>query len=494
MLKADSTVTANMNEDSFSSLPDSEKDAWLRERILEIVGPLGMITEEQDVAPYVQDARGRYRGETSLVVRPSSTQQVADVVKLCAQTGTPVIPQGGNTGLVGGGIPLCGKQNVLLSLQRMDRVLDIDPVGHTITVEAGCILANVQEAARTVGRLFPLSLASEGSCRIGGNLSTNAGGIAVLHYGNTRDLALGLEVVLPDGRVWNGLRGLRKDNSGYDLKQLFIGGEGTLGIITAATLKVFPLPVQIETAFLGVRDIDHVMQLYSQARSASGDRLTAFELIPRAGMEFGLKHVPGITDPFDRTYPFYVLMDISSSEAGNNLRTLSEQVLTAILEENLAEDVVLAESIAQAKNLWAIREGVVEGHKFEGAVVTHDVSVPIARIAEFVRTATAAAEAMHPGIRVIAFGHVGDGNIHFNFHQPVGEDPGTFIARAPEFNETVYDIAVGLGGSISAEHGIGYVKKSHLKKYRTDIEIELMRRIKRAIDEKNIMNPGKIFD
>ncbi|CAB3806953.1 FAD-binding oxidoreductase [Paraburkholderia fynbosensis] len=478
----------------YTALKEPEKAKWLLDRLIAIVGKDGVITDPSDVAPYMQDMRGKHQGKTSFVVRPSTTQQVAEVVKICAATATPIIPQGGNTGLVCGGIPLCGGNNVLLSLQRMNRIVEVDAVGHTMTVEAGCILANVQEAAREAGLLFPLSLASEGSCRIGGNLSTNAGGIAVLHYGNARDLVLGIEVVLPDGRIWNGLRGLRKDNSGYDLKHLFIGGEGTLGIITAATLKIFPQPVQVETALLAVRDIECVMGIYARARAASGDRLTAFELIPRVGLEFGLKHVPGTIEPFDRAFPYYVLAQISSSEAGDNLRSVTENVLTGILEAELAEDAILAESIAQAKGLWGIREGVVEGHRFEGAVISHDVSVPIAKIAEFVRKAGAAAELRCAGIRVIAFGHVGDGNIHFNFHQPVGTDGKEFLARAPEFNELVYDIAVGMGGSISAEHGIGYVKKSHLRKYRSDVELDLMRRIKLAIDEKNIMNPGKIFD
>jgi len=461
------------------------------ERIKAVVGPHGWIADPHEVEPYLVEARGLYRGATRLVVRPASTAEVAAVVQICAEAKLPIVPQGGNTGLVGGGVPPEDGHNIVLALGRMNRIRTIDPVNFTITVEAGCILANLQQAAADADRLFPLSLGAEGSCQIGGNLSTNAGGIAVLRYGNTRELTLGLEVVLPDGRVWDGLRGLRKDNTGYDLKQLFIGGEGTLVIITAATLKLFPKPREVEIAFLGLQRIEDAMGLFARARADTADQLTAFELIPRAGLDLALAHIPGTIDPLADRHPWYVLLETSSSQTGSGIRALLERLLEAALEEGLVADGVIAESGAQAKELWRIREAIVEAQLYSGSI-KHDVAVPVSRVAEFVTRASRAVCERLPGIRPIAFGHVGDGNIHFNLTQPEGMDKAVYLARWQEFNDIVHGVVRELHGSISAEHGVGTMKRDEITHYKPPIEIELMRRIKHVLDPANIMNPGKM--
>src|SRR5271167_691801 len=377
------------------------------ERIKAAVGPRGWIADPRDQEPYLVEARGLYRGATRLVVRPASTAELAAVVRICAEAKLPIVPQGGNTGLVGGGVPPEDGHNIVLALGRMNHIRAIDPVNFTMTVEAGCILADLQQAAAEADRLFPLSLGAEGSCQIGGNLSTNAGGIAVLRYGNTRELTLGLEVVLPDGRVWDGLRGLRKDNTGYDLKQLFIGGEGTLGIITAATIKLFPKPREVETAFLGLDRVDKAMSLFAKARAATADQLTAFELIPRGGLDLALAHIPGTIDPLAARHPWYVLLEMSSSQTESGLRSLLERLLETALEENLVADGVIAESGPQARELWKIREAIVEAQLYSGSI-KHDVSVPVSRVADFITRATAGVTDSLPGIQPMAFGHVGD--------------------------------------------------------------------------------------
>jgi FAD/FMN-containing dehydrogenase len=461
------------------------------ERIKEIVGPRGWIAEPGEQEPYLVEARRLWRGATRLVVRPASTAEVAAVVRMCAEAKLPIVPQGGNTGLVGGGVPPADGHNVVLALGRMNRIREIDPVNFTMTVEAGCILAHLHEAAAEVDRLFPLSLGAEGSCQIGGNLSTNAGGVAVLRYGNARELTLGLEVVLPDGRIWDGLRGLRKDNTGYDLKQLFIGGEGTLGVITAATLKLFPKPREIETALLGLTRVAHAMDLFARARAATGDQLTAFELIPRAGLDLALVDVPGTIDPLEARHPWYVLLEMSSSETNTGIRALLERLLEAALEQGLVADGVVAESGAQAKELWRIREAIVEAQNYSGSI-KHDVSVPVSRVAEFIIRATTAVTDRLPGIRPIAFGHVGDGNIHFNLTQPDGADTAGYLARWQEFNDIVHGVVRELHGSISAEHGVGLLKRDEITHYKSPIEIELMRRVKLALDPDNIMNRDKL--
>jgi D-lactate dehydrogenase (cytochrome) len=467
-----------------------EIDAAL-EQIKRIVGPRGWIADPAECEPYLVEARHLWRGATSLVVRPASTEEVAAVVRICAETRLPIVPQGGNTGLVGGGVPSADGQNIVLALGRMNRIRAIDPVNFTMTAEAGCILAQLQEAAAEVDRLFPLSLGAEGSCQIGGNLSTNAGGIAVLRYGNTRELTLGLEVVLPDGRVWDGLRGLRKDNTGYDLKQLFIGGEGTLGIITAATVKLFPRPREIETAFLGLGRVEDVMDLFARSRAATADQLTAFELIPRAALDLALANVPGTLDPLSDPHPWYVLLEMSSSQTDSGIRGLLERLLETALADNLIADGVIAETGAQARQLWRIREAIVEAQDYSGSI-KHDVSVPVSCVAEFILRATATVTERLPGIRPMAFGHVGDGNIHFNLTQPDGADTAAYLARWHEFNDIVHGIVRELRGSISAEHGVGRLKRDEIIHYKSPVEIELMRTIKRALDPDNIMNPGKL--
>ena len=461
------------------------------QRIKQAVGPAGWIADPQDLEPYLVEARRLYRGATRLVVRPASTAEVAAVVRICAEAGLAIVPQGGNTGLVGGGVPPEDRDNIVLALGRMNHIRAIDPVNFTMTVEAGCILANLHQAAAESDRLFPLSLGAEGSCQIGGNLSTNAGGIAVLRYGNTRELTLGVEVVLPDGRVWDGLRGLRKDNTGYDLKQLFIGGEGTLGIITAATIKLFPKPREIETAFLGLARVEDAMSLFAHARAASADQLTAFELIPRAGLDLALAHIPGTIDPLDARQPWYVLLEMSSSQTESGIRALLERLLETALAEGLVADGVIAESGAQAKDLWRIREAIVEAQLYSGSI-KHDVSVPVSRVAEFINRASAGVGDRLPGIRPIAFGHVGDGNIHFNLTQPEGMDKAAYLARWQEFNDIVHAVVRDLSGSISAEHGVGTMKRDEITHYKPAVEIELMRRVKHAFDPANIMNPGKL--
>jgi FAD/FMN-containing dehydrogenase len=464
------------------------------DRIRQAVGAKGIIDDPAGMAPYLVEERGTYRGAARLVVRPASTEEVAAVVRLCAAAGTPIFPQGGNTGLCGGAVPDPRGDGIVLSLGRMNRVRAIDPVNHTITVEAGAILAQVQRAAAEADRLFPLSLGAEGTCQIGGNLSTNAGGIAVLRYGNMRELTLGLEVVLPDGAVWDGLKGLRKDNTGYDLKQLFIGGEGTLGIITAATLKLFPRPREVETAFLGLARVEDAMALFARARGATGDQLTAFELIPRIGLEIAMAHVPGVHDPLARAHRWYVLLEMSSSQAESGLRAAFEAFLATAMSEGLVEDGTIAASAAQARELWRIREGMVEAQKQIGAGIKHDVSVPVSSVAEFIAAAADAVGRLYPGARPIPFGHVGDGNIHFNIAQPVGAAPAGFLAETGPINRIVHDIAARLNGSISAEHGIGLLKRDELPRYKSKVALELMRRIKAALDPDGIMNPGKLLE
>lgn len=457
--------------------------------IREIVGPNGWIDDPADLEPYLIEERGLYHGACMAVVRPSTTEQLAEVVRLCADAGVPVVPQGGNTGLVGGGVPDGG---IVLSTARLNRIRAIDPVNRTITLEAGVILADVQTAAEDAGALFPLSLGAEGSCRIGGNLATNAGGMTVVRYGNARDMVLGLEVVLPDGRVWDGLRGLRKNNTGYDLKQVFLGSEGTLGIITAAVLKLYPQPRVSETALIAVPTVQAALDLFNRTNEQAGDTLTAFEFMARTGIDFAVKHVPDIVDPLTERYPFYALVKLTSTQANAPLKDTLESILADAFEDGLVEDAVIAASKAQADALWRIRESIPEGQKPEGGSIKNDVSVPLSRVPEFIERATNAVEQAMPGIRVVPFGHLGDGNIHFNLSQPVGADSRAFLAEWDRFDRIVADIATGLGGSFSAEHGIGRLKRIDMTRYKSDVEIDLMRTLKRALDPKNIMNPGKV--
>jgi D-lactate dehydrogenase (cytochrome) len=382
---------------------------------------------------------------------------------------------------------------LLVNLTRMNRIRDLDPVDNTITVEAGCLLANVQAAAAEAERLFPLSLAAEGSCQIGGNLSTNAGGIHVLRYGNMRDLVLGLEVVLADGRVWDGLRRLRKDNTGYDLKQLFIGAEGTLGIITAAVLRLYPAPAQKATAFIGLADVEHAMAILERARAVAGDQLDCVELMPRLGLEFTLRHIPDTSDPLGDPHPWYLLLELASGRAGDHLAETLEALLAEAFDDGLIADAALAASAAQAAAFWRLREGMSEAQKPEGGSIKHDISVPVSRIPAFLARAIPLVEDMIPGVRPVPFGHLGDGNLHFNLSQPEDGDREVFLDRWEEINRAVHELVVEMGGSISAEHGIGRMKVEELKHFKSAVELELMARVKAALDPDNLMNPGKVL-
>ncbi|HLI11131.1 MAG TPA: FAD-binding oxidoreductase [Alphaproteobacteria bacterium] len=457
------------------------------------VGAKGWIDDPAEMERYLLDERRLYRGRTPLIVRPATTAEVAAVVGICARHRIPVVPQGGNTGLVGGSVPHEHGGEILLSLARMSRIRAIDPLNYTMTAEAGCILANLQKAAEDADRLFPLSLAAEGSCMIGGNLSTNAGGVAVLRYGNARELVLGLEVVLPDGRIWDGLTALRKDNTGYDLKQLFVGGEGTLGVITAAVLKLFPRPRQTVTAFVAVPTPHAALELLARAREGSGDQLSAFELMPRFAVDIVLRHIAGNNDPLAKRYEHYVLLEFTTADAAGNLAERVENLLGAAMEAGLVQDATIAANEAQAKALWRIRESIPEAQKFEGGGIKHDVAVPVSRVADFIMEAKAACEAHEPKARVLAFGHLGDGNVHFNLCPPLESDPAAFQSRWEEFNHIVHEIVVGMGGSISAEHGIGRLKRGEFHHYAPAVELDMMRAVKRALDPHNLMNPGKVI-
>ncbi|MFK8252130.1 FAD-binding oxidoreductase [Ancylobacter terrae] len=461
--------------------------------LADVTGRLGarhVLTAPEDMAPYLVEERGLYHGRTPAVVRPGSTEEVAYVVAACAAAGVSIVPQGGNTGLVGGQVPF---GEVLLSLGRLDRIREVDPIDMTMTVEAGCTLDAVHHAAEAEGCLFPLHIASQGSCRIGGNLATNAGGTAVLRYGNAKELVLGLEVVLADGRAWNGLRRLRKNNAGYDLKQLFLGTEGTLGIITAAVLKLFPQPAQRATAFAGVASPEEALKLLRRFRGEAGDALTTFELMAHFGLETVLKHMPGTVRPMAQDYPWYVLVELSAPTRAFDLAGLMETTLGAAFEAEEVLDAVIAASGAQADGLWRLREDMSEAQKYEGGSIKHDVSVPVSRVPAFLRRALEAVETAMPGIRPCPFGHVGDGNIHFNLSQPVGMEKAAFIAQWEHFNRIVHDIVVDMDGSIAAEHGIGRLKQQELAHYGDPVGLDLMRRLKSALDPDGRLNPGKVL-
>jgi D-lactate dehydrogenase (cytochrome) len=468
-------------------------DSALIDAIAKAVGAKGLVTDPGEMAPHLEELRGRYRGAALALVKPASTTEVAAVVSIAATAQVPVVPQGGNTGLVGGQVPPEDGRALLVNLTRMNRIRDLDPVDNTITVEAGCLLASVQAAAAEADRLFPLSLAAEGSCQIGGNLSTNAGGIHVLRYGNMRDLVLGLEVVLPDGRVWAGLRRLRKDNTGYDLKQLFIGAEGTLGIITAAVLRLYPAPAQKATAFIGLADVEHAMAILERARAVAGDQLDCVELMPRLGLEFTLRHIPDTSDPLGDPHPWYLLLELASGRAGDHLAETLEALLAEAFDDGLIADAALAASAAQAAAFWRLREGMSEAQKPEGGSIKHDISVPVSRIPAFLARAIPLVEDMIPGVRPVPFGHLGDGNLHFNLSQPEDGDREVFLDRWEEINRAVHELVVEMGGSISAEHGIGRMKVEELKHFKSAVELELMARVKAALDPDNLMNPGKVL-
>jgi FAD/FMN-containing dehydrogenase len=458
-----------------------------------VVGERGLLTEPADTIGYTEDWRRLYRGSTPAVIRPASTEELAAVVRLCAAAHAPIVPQGGNTSMVGGATPSDDGSEFVLSLSRMARVRDIDPVDMTLTIEAGVTLKAAQSFAADAGCLLPLSISSEGTAQIGGVLAANAGGNNTLRYGNARDLVLGLEVVLADGSVWNGLRRLRKDNTGYCLRQLFVGSEGTLGIITAAVLKLVPRPRETCVAFCAVGSPDGALELFSRFQAHDSAAVQAFEYMSGEGVAFVLRHIPGATLPLDRPARHYVLVELATPRPDAGQRASLEAVLVQALAEDVVLDAAIAESEAQSMAIWRLREEHSEAQKREGASVKNDVSVPVSKVPEFIRRATAACEALIPGIRAVPFGHMGDGNIHFNLEQPVGVDPAWFLAQDHAIMDAVNAVVRALDGSFSAEHGIGRLKPYMMPDWRGGAELDAMRRIKAALDPLGIMNPGKVL-
>ncbi|MGY8639264.1 FAD-binding oxidoreductase [Bradyrhizobium sp. 14AA] len=461
----------------------------LIESFCRIVGDKYAVTDQSDIAPYVTEERNLFQGHTRLVLRPGSTAEVADICKLATAHRVALVPQGGNTGLVGGQTPHHGE--VVISLKRMDRIREVDPASNTMTCEAGVVLQVAQQRAAEADRLFPLSLGAEGSCTIGGNLSTNAGGTTALAYGVARDMALGLEVVLADGRVLNLLSKLKKDNTGYDLKNLFIGAEGTLGIITAATLKLFPRPPAIETAYVGLKSPALALKLLSLSQSEAAGTLTSFELLSEIAVDLSIRHGIDVRDPLAEKHPWYVLMELSSPR--EDARATLEAILAKALEEEVIDDAVIAASLSQRLVFWKLRDEISAAQKPEGGSIKHDISVPVAAVPAFIDQANAAVVKLIPGARPVPFGHLGDGNIHYNVSQPVGAKSDEFLARWHEVNSVVFEILLKLGGSISAEHGIGVLKRDELPDVKDKVAIDLMRAIKAMLDPLGIMNPGKVL-
>jgi FAD/FMN-containing dehydrogenase len=454
-----------------------------------IVGDKYAVTEAADIAPYVTEERDLFHGRSPLVLRPGSMAEVSAICKLAAAHRIALVPQGGNTGLVGGQTPHNGE--VVVSMRRMDKIRDVDTASNTMTCEAGVVLQVAQQRAAEVDRLFPLSLGAEGSCTIGGNLSTNAGGTAALAYGVAREMALGLEVVLADGRVLNALSKLKKDNTGYDLKNLFIGAEGTLGIITAATLRLFPKPRAIETAYVGLKSPEAALKLLSIAQGEAASSLTSFELLADIAVDFSIRHGIDIRDPLSSKHPWYVLMELSSSR--DDARDALEQILARGMEDGIVDDAVIAANLSQRQTFWKLRDEMSAAQKPEGGSIKHDISVPVAAVPAFVAEANAAVVKLIPGARPVPFGHLGDGNIHYNVSQPIGGNAADFLPRWHEVNEVVFAIVLKMGGSISAEHGIGVLKRDELPQVKDKVAIELMRGIKAMLDPLGIMNPGKVL-
>jgi len=462
----------------------------LIETLQNIVGAKGWTTAADELEPHLTEWRDTYHGKTPIMVSPETTAEVASVVRACRGAGVAIVPQGGNTGLCGGAIPDTSGEQVLMSLGRMNRIRALSPGDYSMVAEAGCILADVQAAAAGVDRLFPLSLAAEGSCQIGGNLSTNAGGTNVVRYGTTREQVLGLEVVLANGEVWDGLRTLRKDNSGYDIKHLFIGAEGTLGIITAASLKLYPRPAELHTAFIALKNPQAAVDLFALLRERLADRLQAFELIPERAVRYVLKHIPETRCPFDDAASWYVLLEF----AADSDQSSAEPELMSVIESGLAEDIVLAKNSSEQRQLWHLRHSISEAQKKEGASLKHDVSVPVDKVAQFIVAAEATVLQSFPGTRVVAFGHVGDGNVHFNVSQPLNASPGNFLQQRENVARAVYDVVEQFDGSFSAEHGIGTLKRDELLLRRSEAEIAVMRAVKLALDPDNLLNPGKVLE
>ncbi|MBB3949645.1 FAD-binding oxidoreductase [Aureimonas jatrophae] len=464
----------------------------LRTRFAALLPAGRALTEAEAIAPYLREQRDLYEGRSRLVLRPSSVDEVSAILKLANETRTPVVPQGGNTGLVGGQVPR-SEQEIVLSLSLMNRIRDVDPIGRTMTVDAGVVLQRVQEAADEANLFFPLSLGSEGSCQIGGNLSSNAGGTGVLAYGNSRDLCLGLEAVLPGGAIFHGLRRLKKDNRGYDIRDLLIGAEGTLGVITGAVLKLFPKPAAREVAYVGLETPEHAIQLLRRAEAIAGSQLTAFELMPRIGIEFTVRHTQGARDPLASPHAWYVLLEISSARSEDDARSVLEHTLEGAFEAGEVQDAAIAQSLSDARMFWRMREEMSWAQKPEGGSIKHDVSVPVALVPEFLRRADEAVLEAIPDARIVSFGHLGDGNIHYNISQPVGADTQVFLGRWHEINRLVHAIVADLNGSFAAEHGIGQLKRIELAETKPPMEMDLMRGIKTVFDPYGIMNPGKLL-
>jgi FAD/FMN-containing dehydrogenase len=458
-------------------------------KLRKIVGDKYAVTDQGDIAPYVTEERDLFHGRSPLVLRPGSTAEVSAICKLASEHKIALVPQGGNTGLVGGQTPHHGE--VVVSLRRLDKIREVDPASNTMTCEAGVVLQVAQQRAAEVDRLFPLSLGAEGSCTIGGNLSTNAGGTAALAYGVAREMALGLEVVLADGRVLNLLSKLKKDNTGYDLRNLFIGAEGTLGIITAATLKLFPKPRAIETAFVGLKSPAQALKLLSLSQNEAAGTLTSFELLAEIAVDFSIRHGIDVRAPLSGKHEWFVLMELSSPR--DDARATLEAILAKALEDDIIDDAVIATSLSQRQAFWKLRDEMSAAQKPEGGSIKHDISVPVAAVPEFIAKANAAVVKLIPGARPVPFGHLGDGNIHYNVSQPIGADAAEFLARWHDVNAVVFDIVLKLGGSISAEHGIGVLKRDELPQVKDKIAIELMRQIKAMLDPLGIMNPGKVL-
>ena len=474
-------------------MPDTDPMLPLLDQIRAVVGDRGLLTEASDTASYAQDWRKLFQGSTRAVIRPGTTQELAEVVRLCAAVGRPIVPQGGNTSMVGGAVPNADGSELVLSTARLNRIRDLDPVDMTLTIEAGVTLKAAQLAAAERNCLLPLSISSEGTAQIGGVLAVNAGGNNTVRYGNARDLVLGLEVVLPDGTIWNGLRRLRKDNTGYCLRQLFVGSEGTLGIITAAVLKLAPAPKEIAVAFCGVESVEAALQLFSRFQGHDASALSAFELRSGLGTDFVLKHIPNAVLPLAEKAPFYCLVELATPRPNAGMRAAIEEVLEKALEDGIVLDAAIAESDAQRAAIWRLREEHSEAQKREGASVKNDVSVPVSKVPPFIRKATAACEALIPGVRCVPFGHMGDGNIHFNLEQPVGSDPAWFLDQDHAIMEAVNEVVREYDGSFSAEHGIGKLKPYMMPDWRGGAELEIMQRIKAALDPAGILNPGKVL-
>ncbi|NMG38842.1 FAD-binding protein [Chelativorans sp. ZYF759] len=470
----------------------AEMDSLLS-RFAAIVGDNNALSEPDDISPYLAEPRDLFHGRAAMVLRPGTTAEVAAILKLASETGTPVVPQGGNTGLVGGQIPDRAGRAVIVSLSRMNAIREIDVASRTATVEAGVVLQRLQEAADEAGLLFPLSLGAQGSCQIGGNLSSNAGGTGALVHGSARDLCLGLEVVLPTGEVLDDLRKLKKDNTGYDLKNLFVGAEGTLGIITAAVVKLVPKPRGRELAWIGLENPKAALELFGRAQERAGAALTAFELAGRNALEFVLRHRDGAADPLASRHPWYVLAEISSGRSPEDARTLMEEILGDGLERGLLADAALAQSLAQQAAFWHLREEMSWAQKPEGASIKHDISVPVAAIPDFIEKAGEAVAHVSAEARVVCFGHMGDGNLHYNVSQPVGAERDSFLALYRDMNDAVHAVVRAFEGSFSAEHGIGSMKRDELARTAPPVALDLMRRVKTAFDPAGIMNPGKVI-